>query len=85
MSLYRALYVYLWVAPHVLQVALAMMLVCRKLVKEFPAFFLYTLGEVLQFVVLYTMNAIHQTLTSHSKTFPAGPLPFSCTRNIHPS
>lgn len=57
MSLYRALYVYLWVAPHVLQVALAMMLVCRKLVKEFPAFFFYTLGEVLQFVLLYTLNA----------------------------
>jgi hypothetical protein len=57
-SIDRALFLYLWVAPHVLQVALAMMLVRRKLVKEFPAFFSYTLGEVLQFVVLYTMSAI---------------------------
>lgn len=49
---------YLWVAPHVLLVALAMLLVRRKLAKEFPAFFLYTVGEVLQFVVLFAMTAI---------------------------
>ena len=64
----RALSMYLWVAPHVLQVALAMMLVCRKLVKEFPAFFLYTLGEVLQFVVLYTMNSTPSVTNAEYRT-----------------
>ena len=49
-------FTYLWIAPHVFQVALAVMMFRRKLVREFPAFFVYTLFEVVQFGVLYAMN-----------------------------
>jgi len=37
-------------------VALAVMMVRRKLVREFPSFFAYTVYEAVQFVVLYAMN-----------------------------
>lgn len=56
MAAHGWLYLYLWIAPHALQVALAAMMVRRKLVREFPAFFAYTVLEVLQFVVLFAMN-----------------------------
>jgi hypothetical protein len=52
------LYYYLWIAPHALQVALAVVMLRRKLVREFPAFFLYTLFEVLQFSVLIALSRI---------------------------
>jgi len=55
MEAHSLLYMYLWIAPHALQVALAVMMVRRKLVQEFPAFFAYTVLEVLQFVVLFAM------------------------------
>jgi hypothetical protein len=51
----KALYAYLFVAPHVLLVVLAVMLVRRKLVREFPLFFAYTLFEILQFVILFPL------------------------------
>jgi hypothetical protein len=37
-------------------VALAVMMVRRKLVREFPSFFTYTVYESVQFVVLYVLN-----------------------------
>lgn len=58
MTAHRLLYTYLWIAPHALQMALAVMMVRRKLVREFPAFFVYTVYEVLQFVVLFAMHGI---------------------------
>jgi hypothetical protein len=61
------LFTYLWVAPHVLQVALAVMMFRRKLIREFPAFFSYTVFEAVQFLILYTMyhsNAV----TDHQYT-----------------
>jgi hypothetical protein len=50
------LFNYLWIAPHVLQIALAVVLIRQRLVREFPAFFIYTVFEVLQFVVLFTLG-----------------------------
>jgi hypothetical protein len=58
MTPHRLLFLYLWIAPHVLQVALAVMMVRRRLAKEFPAFFLYTVFEVLQFAVLFALSRI---------------------------
>lgn len=58
MTGYRLLYLYLWIAPHALQAVLAVMMVRRKLVREFPAFFVYTVQEVLQFIVLFAMDKI---------------------------
>jgi hypothetical protein len=53
MAAHSLLFTYLWVAPHALQVALAVMMVRRKLAREFPTFFAYTVFEAVQFVVLY--------------------------------
>ena len=64
MPIHVALFWYLWVAPHVLQVALAMMLIRRKLVREFPAFLGYTVGEVLQFAILFTISEIPSVTTA---------------------
>jgi hypothetical protein len=58
MGTHHLLYLYLWIAPHAFQVALAVMMVRRKLAREFPAFFLYTVFEVLQFVVLFALDKI---------------------------
>jgi hypothetical protein len=55
MTAHHLLFLFLWIAPHVLQGALAIMLVHRRLAKEFPAFFLYTVFEVLQFLALFTL------------------------------
>jgi hypothetical protein len=58
MSLSRLLYFYLWIAPHILLAVLAYQFVKRKLTSEFPAFFLYAVFEVLQFIVLFTLARI---------------------------
>lgn len=50
------LFNYLWIAPHVLQVVLAVLLIRQRSVREFPAFFTYTVFEVLQFIVLFTLG-----------------------------
>ncbi len=51
----RWLFNYLWVAPHALQAGLAVIMIYRKLVKTFPAFFTYTIFEIVQFLVLFTI------------------------------
>jgi hypothetical protein len=52
MTSYGLFFDYLWFAPHVFQIVVAIIMIRRKLVHEFPAFFLYTIYELLQFVVL---------------------------------
>jgi hypothetical protein len=47
------------VASHLLQIAIAITLVRRKMVREFPAFFVYTCFQVLQFGVLLTMGLMN--------------------------
>jgi hypothetical protein len=51
MTSYGLFFDYLWFAPHAVQLVIAILLVRRKLTHEFPAFFLYTIYELLQFVV----------------------------------
>ncbi len=46
---------YLWIAPHLLQAGVAVVIIARKLHRRFPIFFLYTGFEVLQFAVLFIM------------------------------
>jgi hypothetical protein len=73
MATHSLLYLYLWIAPHVLQMALAVMMVRRKLAREFPAFFLYTAFEVLQFVVLLALDKIDAvTAEQYSAVWVAG-------------
>jgi hypothetical protein len=52
----RLLFLYLWIAPHALQAVLAAMMIHRKLVRKFPVFFTYTVYEVVQFLVLFTID-----------------------------
>lgn len=56
-------YLYLWIAPHLLLVAVAVLMLRRKLYKEFPIFFVYLLFDFLQFCFLF---ATHLLFTTHS-------------------
>ena len=55
MPLNKVLYGYLRIAPHVLQIVLALLMIRRKLVREFPVFFAYTIFEIFQFLVLFAL------------------------------
>jgi hypothetical protein len=59
MAFRQALYIYLWAAPHVLQIVLAVLMIRRKLAREFPVFFAYTIFEILQFFILFAVMARH--------------------------
>jgi hypothetical protein len=47
---------YLWIAPHVLQVVIAVVMIRRKLYREFPIFLTYTITDVVQSTVLFVMD-----------------------------
>lgn len=52
----RPLFYYLWIAPHFLQIIILLLMIRRKLYKQFPMFFLYTAFELFQFVVLFAVG-----------------------------
>jgi hypothetical protein len=54
----RFLYDYLWLAPHVLQIPIVVIMARRKMVREFPVFFSYTCFQILQCSVLYTVAKV---------------------------
>jgi hypothetical protein len=47
---------YLWVAPHLLQIAVAGMVVKRKLHREFPVFLAYTIYQIVGNTALFTLD-----------------------------
>lgn len=49
----------LWVAPHIFQGIIVFDMVRRRLHRQFPMFFLYTVFEILQFAVLFTISRSH--------------------------
>jgi len=49
---------YLWLAPHVLQVALAILIWRRRLHKVFPVFLAYTIFEAIEEFTLYGMDIL---------------------------
>lgn len=55
MTVSEFLYYFFWPAAHVLQIPIAVIMVRRKMVRGFPAFFVYTCFQLLQFAVLFTM------------------------------
>jgi hypothetical protein len=55
----RLLWYCLWVTPHALQGIILLVMVRRGLNRQFPMFFLYTVFEVLQFVVLFAISQSH--------------------------
>jgi hypothetical protein len=59
MPLNKLLYGYLWIAPHVLQIVLVLLMIRRKLVREFPVFFAYTIFEIFQFLLLFVLMQLN--------------------------
>jgi hypothetical protein len=55
MPLNKELYYYLWIAPHILQIVLAVLMMRQRLVREFPVFFTYTIFEIFQFFILFAL------------------------------
>jgi hypothetical protein len=47
---------YLWAAPHLIQIAVALIIIRRKLHREFPFFLAYTIYQVLVNVVLFALD-----------------------------
>lgn len=56
MSPHSFLWHYLWLAPHALQAILAIVMVRRRLWREFPMFFAYTVFEVIQGAGLFVLD-----------------------------
>jgi len=56
MTISRFFFLFLWVAPHVLQIPIIVIMVRRKMVREFPLFFVYTCFQILQTAVLFTID-----------------------------
>ena len=49
---------YLWVAPHILQVAIIVIMIRRRLVREFPVFLTYTLFQIVMGGTLFVLDHI---------------------------
>jgi hypothetical protein len=62
------LYRYLWIVPHVLLLAVAVVMFRRKLHKQYPIFFSYLLFEFFLFCVLFTMIRLKVPLGLYLKT-----------------
>jgi hypothetical protein len=65
MAYQHFIYLYLWVAPHVLLIAVAALMLRRGLHKDFPIFFSYLIFEFLQFCLLFTMYVRDATASSY--------------------
>src|SRR5258706_4664010 len=48
----------LWISPHLVLAAIAVLMYKRRLYRDFPFFWLYTLYEIGEFSLLYALNAI---------------------------
>ncbi|HZT00153.1 MAG TPA: hypothetical protein VFA40_25415 [Terriglobales bacterium] len=56
MTASRFFFLFFWVAPHVFQIPIIVIMVRRKMVREFPIFFVYTCFQILQTAVLFTID-----------------------------
>jgi hypothetical protein len=61
MPLLNLLRYYLWIAPHLLQIGIAGIMLQRKLIRFFPWFFAYTCFEVFEFGLLFASERLHIT------------------------
>ena len=55
MTLRVFLWHYLWIAPHLLLVGVAIGMWRQRVIRQFPIFFVYVIEEIVQFLVLYPM------------------------------
>ena len=56
MPLLKLLWYYLWIAPHLLQIGIAVVMFRRQLARHFPWFFAYTCFEVAEFFLLFSSD-----------------------------
>jgi hypothetical protein len=56
---YKTLLLFLWISPHVLLVAFAVVFSVRRLYRVFPFFFAYVLYEIAEFILLYKLHNVH--------------------------
>jgi hypothetical protein len=54
---YKFVLYYLWIAPHVLLIVVPVLMYTRRLHKSFPVFFVYTLYEILGFLLRFAAYA----------------------------
>ena len=47
---------YLWIAPHALQIVIAIIMIRRKLYRDFPIFLAYTIFQVVLEGVLFVLD-----------------------------
>jgi len=59
---------YLWIAPHLLLIPLAILMFRKSRHKEFPIFFSYVLFEFVQFCVVFSMHALKVSYKLNLKT-----------------
>jgi len=57
-SWYKALLLFLWIAPHLLLGVVAVVLCQRRLYRKFPCFFVYVLYEIAEFILLFAMYSV---------------------------
>lgn len=62
--MYKSVYYYLWIAPHALLALVAVLMMWRRLYKEFPIFFSYVVYQVLEFVFLFALGTSKNTSPS---------------------
>lgn len=56
---YKFVLLYLWIAPHVLLALVPVLMFVRRLHKNYPVFFIYSLYEILEFLLLFVhRNAV---------------------------
>lgn len=70
-TLLNSVWYYLWVAPHILQAALAVLMVRRGLHRQFPVFFAYTVFEPVEFVGLFVISRLLPHFSSSPVYFVA--------------
>jgi len=61
-------HILLWISPHVLLALVAILMYQRRLYRDFPFFWVYTLYETCEFVLLYAMISI-RTVTGQQYTY----------------
>jgi len=56
MSLSKIFMLYLWIAPHLLLTVVSVLMIRKKIYKDFPIFLVYTVYEFIQCIVLVTLD-----------------------------
>lgn len=65
MTASRFFFLFSWVAPHVLQIPIIVIMVRRKMIREYPLFFVYTCFQIFQTAVLFTIDQMDRFTGDH--------------------